>query len=74
MLHGDVLFAKFGLVGWVVAKTYSDEPLSVINHRIRPLVDEMKEEKANRALIMILPDWQFVSKTAIVLKQDSREK
>jgi hypothetical protein len=61
MAFGDTFFGQFGIVGWIVAKIYLDDPLSDVHPRMRALVADMKDDNANRALILILPNWQFVS-------------
>jgi hypothetical protein len=63
MSYGDVFFAQLGLVGWIVSKTYFNEPFFEFHSRVRALVSELNEEHANRALMLILPSWQFVSTT-----------
>jgi predicted ATPase len=61
MSSGDVFFAQFGVVVWIMLKTYLDDSLSDIHPRIRILVGDLRSENAKRALMLILPNWQFVS-------------
>jgi predicted ATPase len=61
MAFGDIFFAQMGIVTWVMSRTYVDLPLTDIQPRMRKWVRELKEGKANRALIFIRPSWQFVS-------------
>jgi predicted ATPase len=68
LASGDVFFAQFGIVIWIMIKTYLDNPLSDIHPRIRILVGELRMEKAKHALMLILPNWQFVSARFIHLE------
>jgi predicted ATPase len=58
---GDVFFAQFGIVIWIIFKTYLNDPLYELHPRIRAFVQELRLENARRALILIQPNWQFVS-------------
>jgi predicted ATPase len=58
---GDIFFAQFGIVIWIMFKTYLNDPLFELHPRIRAFVGELKAENAKRALILIQPNWQFVS-------------
>ena len=60
---GDIFFAQFGIVIWISFKTYLNDPLLELHSRIRAFVGELKIENAKRALILIQPNWQFVSFT-----------
>jgi predicted ATPase len=61
MASGDIHFAQIGIVGWIMIKTYYSDSLYTVHHRTRELVLEMNEVDAKRALILLLPNWQFVS-------------
>jgi predicted ATPase len=61
MSNGDIFFAKFGVVAWIVIKTYWDDPISAIHEHARIIVREMREDNAKQALLLTLPTWQYVS-------------
>jgi hypothetical protein len=61
MSFGDVSFAYYGFVLWLIAGMYLGTSLSKINRRARSMVAEGRECNSSTLLMSVLPIWQIVS-------------
>ncbi|KAI2506905.1 PhoQ sensor [Fragilaria crotonensis] len=57
--YGHVVVAQTGVLAWMAAGLYLDDPLAELNSTTRRVVQEMREFQTNGALVFLLPVWQI---------------